>query len=105
MIRTARAMIDAAKYFRLENPDAATPTAAEAWWQITAGNAATLGWPRAGSLEVGCEADILLAKPDIAWLASPDPLAMAFYAWDDRWLKTVVTQGGVQWEADRNDEG
>jgi len=96
MIRTARAMIDAAKYFRFENPEAVVPTAAEAWWQITAGNAAALGWTRTGRLEVGCEADVILAKPDIAWRESPDPLAMAFYAWDDRWLKLVVTGGEIR---------
>jgi guanine deaminase len=95
MIRTARAMIEMAKLARLENTEFTVPTAAEAWWQITAGNAAALGWHDCGKLAVGCEADLVIARPNIAWQHAPDPLAVLLYAWDDRWLQQTVLAGKV----------
>ena len=95
MIRTARAMIEMAKLTRLDNPEFTIPTAAEAWWQITAGNAAALGWQDCGKLQVGSAADLVIARPNIAWQHAPDPLAVLLYAWDDRWLKQTVLAGKV----------
>lgn len=69
------------------------PTAAEAWWQITRGNADTLGWTDVGRLEIGAAADLLIIRPDIAWHMHPDPLALLLYAWDDRWLKQTLILG------------
>ncbi len=42
------------------------PSAAEAWWQITAGNAVAVGWSDVGELKKQNVADLLLIKPDIA---------------------------------------
>lgn len=95
MVRTARAMIEMAKLARLSNPEFTLPTAAEAWWQITAGNAAALGWNDCGKLAVGAEADLVIARPNFAWQHAPDPLAVLLYAWDDRWLKQTVLAGKV----------
>jgi len=95
MIRTARAMIEMAKLTRLDNPEFTIPTSAEAWWQITAGNAAALGWHDCGKLAVGGEADLVIARPNIAWQHAPDPLAVLLYAWDDRWLRQTVLAGEV----------
>ncbi len=39
MIRVARAMLEAAKTLRFQDELLTTPSATEAWWQITAGNA------------------------------------------------------------------
>jgi guanine deaminase len=95
MIRTARAMIEMAKLARLDNSEFTIPTATEAWWQITAGNAAALGWQDCGKLAVGSVADLVIARPNIAWQHAPDPLAVLLYAWDDRWLKQTVLAGKV----------
>ncbi|MGC4006000.1 MAG: amidohydrolase family protein [Pirellulales bacterium] len=99
MIRVARAMLETAKTFKLENPDAALCSAAEAWHTITAGNAAKLGWNDCGRLVTGGEADVLIAHPDIDWLHAPDPLAVLLYAWDDRWLKRTIACGKVGYAA------
>ena len=53
MPRVARSMIDAAKFLRLSQHNLAAPTAAEAWYQITTGNADAVGWPQIGRLTVG----------------------------------------------------
>ena len=93
MPRVARGMIDAAKYLRLSNPACTAPTAAEAWHQITAGNADAAGWPQVGRLQTGAEADILVSWPGIVWRTSPDPLSMLLHAWDSRWIETVLVAG------------
>jgi guanine deaminase len=95
MVRTARAMIEMAKLTRLSNPEFTVPTASEAWWQITAGNAAALGWHDSGKLAVGAEADLVIARPNIAWTHAPDPLTVLLYAWDDRWLQQTLLAGNV----------
>ena len=89
MVRVARAMIEAAT--SLNDP---IPEAAEAWHAITAGNADRLGWSDAGRLEVGAPADLLVIRPQIAWLEGPvDPLARLMFNWDDRWLSQVLLRG------------
>ena len=91
MVRVARAMIEAAASLS-DN----IPTAAEAWFLITAGNANKLGWHDAGRLQVGSPADIVVIEPDIAWQDGfVDPLSMLLFAWDDRWIKRVFLRGVI----------
>ena len=93
MPRVARAMIDAAKCLRFSDRNSTPPSAAEAWHQITTGNADAAGWPQIGRLAVGAEADLLVIRPDINWQGAPDPLSMLLYAWDSRWIKRVLIAG------------
>ena len=89
MVRVARAMIEAASSLGDDYPDVA-----EAWWQITYGNAKVLGWPDADRFVPGAPADVLVIQPDVAWLdADVDPLAMLMFAWDDRWLGQTIVAG------------
>ncbi len=89
MVRVARAMIEAAASIGQD-----FPSASEAWWQITAGNARTLGWPDAGQLREGAPADLVIVEPSLAWLEGPvEPLARLLFAWDDRWLKRTYLRG------------
>ncbi len=89
MVRTARAMIESAA--TLGND---IPSAAAAWYAITAGNADALGWKDAGRLQVGSPADVVVIEPDVPWLASNiDPLANLMFAWDDRWITRTFLQG------------
>jgi guanine deaminase len=97
MPRVAQAMINAAKSLAIEDPQAAVPAAAEAWWQITRGNADSLGWTEIGRLEGGADADLLVIKPDIAWRSSQNPLSTLLYCWDDRWLEHTLVRGKVAW--------
>lgn len=89
MVRVARAMVETASAL-----GDSYPSAAQAWWQITAGNADAARFADAGRLRVGAPADLLIAKPDLPWLESPvDPLAMLLFAWDDRWITRVFSSG------------
>ena len=89
MVRVAAAMIEAAAMVGDK-----FPTAAQAWHSITAGNAEILGLTGVGSIQVGHSADLVIARPDIAWLSGgSEPLSMAMWAWDDRWIKQVVLRG------------
>jgi guanine deaminase len=98
MPRVAQAMINTAKRLALDDPQAAVPTAVEAWWQITRGNAGALGWTEIGRIEPGADADLLVIKPDIAWRGSPiNPLSTLLYCWDDRWLEHTLIRGNVAW--------
>jgi guanine deaminase len=90
MVRVARAMIETAKRLGRE-----APTAEEAWWTITRGNALAMGWPEAGVLEPGAPADLVMIEPDIDWRNAPDPLGALLYGWDDRWIRTVIVNGRV----------
>ena len=82
MVRVARAMIEAAATIGHD-----IPSAAEGWYQITAGNADALNWPDAGRIAVGNAADLLVIQPDIPWLGSNvDSLAKLMWSWDDRWI-------------------
>lgn len=100
MPRVARAMLENASELRINAPDRAAdtlPGAAHAWWQITAGNAAALHWPDAGTIAPGMTADLLVLRPTIAWAPNTvhDPLAALLWAWDDRWLERVVLAGDL----------
>ncbi|TWT77111.1 Guanine deaminase [Posidoniimonas polymericola] len=89
MVRVGRAMIETASSI-----GESFPVAAEAWRQITAGNAAALGWQDAGHLRVGAPADLVLIEPSVPWLgANVDPLSMLMFAWDDRWLTHCWARG------------
>ncbi|MEM7576166.1 MAG: amidohydrolase family protein [Planctomycetota bacterium] len=103
MVRVARNMLLTAA--RL-GPD--IPNAAQAWWQITAGNAHALQPTRPdethGVLRPGARADVLVIEPDLpdhAWMPKQnrtpaegrDPLAALLWAWDDRWLKRTIAAG------------
>ncbi|MEM0925193.1 MAG: amidohydrolase family protein [Planctomycetota bacterium] len=93
MVRVGRAMIDAA--MRLPDDPNRWPSAGNAWWQITRGNADALGWTDVGRLEVGATGDLLCIEPNVPWLESVDPLAMLLFAWDDRWIKRTMLRGRV----------
>ncbi len=92
MVRVARAAIEATFHAGRE------PMAAEeAWWHITEGNANALGWSQIGRLAVGAEADLLIAKPNIPWKDSVNPLGTLMFAWDDRWLRQSMVMGQSAW--------
>lgn len=93
MVRVARAMIETAAAVGDDYP-----SPAEAWWQITAGNADAARLAGAGRLTVGAPADLLVVEPDIPWLTAPvDPLAMLLFAWDDRWIESVLCRGEARY--------
>lgn len=80
MIRVARAMIEAASSL-----SESYPSAAEAFWQITHGNALALGWPDRHRFSADEQADVLVIQPDVAWLEGDvDPLSKLMFSWDDR---------------------
>lgn len=100
MVRVARAMAETARgvdqpFGSGPSPDSqpATLSAAECWWQITAGNAQALQLPDAGTLAPNFAADFVLFRPDIAWQSSIDPLSTLLYAWDDRWITGTMLAG------------
>mgnify|MGYP000865994739 CR=1 FL=1 len=93
MVRVARAMIETAKRVRLASGNGDVPSPAEAWWSITGGNANAIGWSSTSRLAPGAEADILIVKPNIPWMRSPDPLGTLLYAWDDRWIESTLVRG------------
>ncbi len=97
MPRAAQAMINAAKFLAIDDPQATVPTAAEAWWQITRGNADSLGWNDVGRFEPGAAADLLVVRPDVAWRDALNPLSKLLYCWDDRWLQHTLVRGSVAW--------
>ncbi|WP_182867285.1 amidohydrolase family protein [Rhodopirellula sp. JC639] len=101
MVRVGRAMIEAAMRISIDaghgvDDRTRIPSAAEAWHQITAGNADALGWDDVGRIAVGRRADLLVIRPDIAWLDSRQPLAALMFAWDDRWIETTILGGRVR---------
>ncbi|MDX2132496.1 MAG: amidohydrolase family protein [Planctomycetota bacterium] len=98
MVRVGRAMIEAAEAVadgqsRRPSDGPRVPTPAEAWWQITAGNAAVLGLEGCGQLRAGGDADVVVCRPDAGWRDAPDPLSYLLYAWDDRWIEGVWAAG------------
>ncbi|MEO0531776.1 MAG: amidohydrolase family protein [Planctomycetota bacterium] len=96
MVRVARAMVETASAL-----GDAYPSPAEAWWQITAGNADAAGFNEAGRIRPGVPADLIIVRPELPWLDSPvDPLAMLLFAWNDRWLKQTFVDGRVVYSAD-----
>ncbi len=88
MVRVARAMIETATF-----AGGPIPSAAQAWAQITAGNADALGFADVGRIAVGNRADLVMIKPDVPWTHAPDPLGMLLFAWDNRWISRVWLGG------------
>jgi len=86
MVHVARAMIDPAKHRAAPKP----PTAGFTRRQITAGHAAALGFATNGQLRPGAAAHLLLVKPDIDRLKSPDLLGTFWYARDHCWLRETI---------------
>ncbi|WP_372894691.1 amidohydrolase family protein [Stieleria sp.] len=102
MVRVGRAMIETAVRVSMNagrgvDDSAWIPTAAQAWHQITAGNADALGWTDVGRVAVGCSADLLVIRPDVPWRDSPQPLSTLMFAWDDRWLETTILRGRIRY--------
>ncbi len=97
MVRVGQAMIDTARFLSIQTEGLAVPKAAEVFWQITAGNAAIAGWPTAGRIAMGADADLLVLRPDLPWNEAPDPLSLLLFAWDDRWLLQTIVAGQPAW--------
>jgi guanine deaminase len=105
MVRVARAMIETAKSRRLLGAgDHPPPTPAEAWHQITAGNADALGWADAGRLREAHAADLVLIRAPAGenlgaaqarWWNAPDPLSAVLYGFDERWIERVIVAGRI----------
>ena len=92
MPRVARWMIETARARGAATP----PTADQAWWTITAGNADALGWHNSGRLTPGAWADVVIATPTRAWSQGTDrAMAHLLYAWDERWIDHVMLAGNV----------
>lgn len=97
MVRVARAMIETSKRCHAADPQSPLVSSSDAWWSITGGNAAALGWPSTSRLAPGAEADVLIVRPDIPWRDAVDPLGTLLYTWDDRWLERTLTMGVERW--------
>ncbi|MEM1213185.1 MAG: amidohydrolase family protein [Planctomycetota bacterium] len=90
MPRVARAMMETAW-----RRDQVVIPSTEAWFDITAGSAAALGWPDAGTLQPDAPADLVVLAPPSDWLNHPDPLGRLLWGWDDRWLRATLAHGEV----------
>lgn len=104
MVRVGRAMIEAATRIALENgyeidDSARIPSAAQAWHQITAGNADALRWTDVGRICEDATADVLVIKPDLPWRETRDPLSTLMFAWDDRWIAKTILRGRVRYRS------
>jgi guanine deaminase len=95
MIRVARSMLEVTMFV-----NEAPPSEYEAWWQITAGNAAELGWHDCGVLKEGAEADVVLIRPEHSWHTLRRPLSDLLWTFDDRWLKTTIANGKIVYQAE-----
>ena len=97
MVRVGRAMIEAAigiQFRRSGEVDFATvPSAKQAWYQITAGNAKAAGWSEAGMIKAGMPADLVVIQPTIPWNSTNCPLSTVMFAWDDRWIQQTILRG------------
>ncbi|WP_442507002.1 guanine deaminase [Novipirellula sp. SH528] len=97
MVGVARAAIETAA--SLGNTP---PTAASAWYDITAGAADALGWDDVGQLCKGYRADVVVIDPDFTTQMQGhdsiiDPLSQLMFAWDDRWVKQTYLRGQSVW--------
>lgn len=98
MPRVARAMIDTAKVRKLTAPSEAAarsvrvPGPAEVWRLITEGNAALLGWPDAGRLDTGAQADLLILRVPDAWF-DEHLVGRLIYNWSNELIETRIING------------
>ncbi len=108
MVRVAKAMIDtahAAAFGRAGTrgrsawAGAGVPSAEEAWWQITGGNAEALGMRGVGVMERGAWADVLVVRPRGPLPPFERALSWLLHAWDERWLERTYTAGRLAWSA------
>jgi cytosine/adenosine deaminase-related metal-dependent hydrolase len=99
MIETAKQIKHGGARGPAEDDDEArrrgVPSAAEAWWQVTAGNAEAIGLTETGRLEAGAWADLVVVRPGSTWMGSVDPLAAVLWGWDDRWVEATLAGGSV----------
>ena len=115
MVRVARSMIETGIHVELTESQGnkhafrwdRVPTAAQAWHQITAGNADVLNWPDAGRIAAAAPADLVVIRPDVPWcesekplllgpnspVASQRPLSQLMFSWDDRWIQRTYCLG------------
>ncbi|MEL6109062.1 MAG: amidohydrolase family protein [Planctomycetota bacterium] len=101
MVRVGRGLVQASMQIA-ETGSRRLPaiaTAPEAWHQITAGNAGTLGWNDVGELRQGASADLVIARPDIPWRSATCPLSALMWSWDDRWVAETVLRGKTVYQA------
>jgi len=100
MPRVARAMIETAKMRAMVHDGSRRhgqpfiPSPADAWRQITADNAAALGWDDQGRLEVGCRADLLLIKADVSM--DEHLLGRVLYTWKDTYITHRILNGALR---------
>lgn len=106
MVRVGRGLIQASMRISEETPSqtSAIATAPQAWYQITAGNATTLGWDDVGQLRTGASADVVIVQPDIPWSSTRCPLSTLMWSWDDRWVTETILRGNAVYRANRRDE-
>lgn len=104
MVRVGRGMIEAAMRVAEEQSSslAAVPSAPEAWFQITTGNANTLGWQDVGRIQVGASADLVVIRPDVPWQSTRCPLSTLMWSWDDRWVAETILQGNTVFSSAAN---
>ncbi|MCC9602771.1 amidohydrolase family protein [Stieleria sp. JC731] len=107
MVRVGRSMIEAALSVQFQSSSfqqsgvadfSSVPSAPEAWYQITAGNAEAVRMRDAGRLAIGLPADLLVIQPSVPWLTTSCPLSTVMFSWDDRWLKQTLLGGQVVWQ-------
>lgn len=92
MPRVARAMIEMAKLRAMTiAPHAYVPSPAEAWQQITFGNAQALGWKDAGRLEAGAAADLLILQPHVTF--DEHLIGRMLYTWRDDYIQARIVNG------------
>ena len=108
MVRVGRAMIDAAIRIAADKDGtiddfSQIPSAADAWHQITAGNADALGWDDVGRIRPGASADVLVIDPDVPWRETRYPLSTLMFAWDDRWISRTILRGRVRYAREQAD--
>lgn len=114
MVRVARAMIETCKRRAIARGEVMSgssaerlPTAGEAMWMITAGNARVLGLEDVGVLRPGAMADVLVVCPgagprEALRQRAADLLGHMLYAWDDRWLEATISGGMVRYLGGRS---
>ncbi len=94
MPRVARAMIEMAKSRYMTNaPGAHIPSPAEAWRQITQGNAAALGFEDGGKLEIGAAADLLVLRPPFP--IDEHLIGRLIYTWRDDYIAHRILAGQI----------